>query len=423
MIRFRPFRNGDTPALVDLWNRALPDRNVVRPLSVHEFDALVMNKLNFDRAGLIVAEREGRLVGFVHAGFGPVEPQGPSQRLDTAMGTIAMHVIEPGTDDPELERGLFVEAERYLRHRGAAVFYCGGQYPLNPFYWGLYGGSEFAGVLDSHAAFRDAARRAGYEPSATTALLEADLTVAERRDPKLTMLRRMVRVEVENDAVTDGWWEALAIGFFNPSRFLLVDRSDSRIVAHAWTWDIASGFAIGDGRSRIGLIQLEVHPTYRRRGLGRLVVSECMKHARSQLADRLCVQTSSTNVPALGLYASLGFEATEQATLYRLPACALRAFVELMASDRFATSLGRGGLRGYNATPTGGGDPRAPAKAPAPPRIPNTSWHAEPAPSARCARCTRPPRPAAWSTPRRSRGSPARSRPATVDPRPHPRLA
>ncbi|MBX6316617.1 MAG: GNAT family N-acetyltransferase, partial [Isosphaeraceae bacterium] len=140
MTRFRPFRNGDPPALVDLWNRGLPDRGVVRPLTVHEFDALVMGKLHFEAAGLIVAEREGRVLGYAHAGFGPEQPHGPSHRLDTQMGTVGMLITEPGLDDPDLERGLFLAAERYLRRRGAAVIYAGGQYPLNPFYWGLYGG-------------------------------------------------------------------------------------------------------------------------------------------------------------------------------------------------------------------------------------------------------------------------------------------
>ena len=142
---------------MDLWNRAQPDAGAVRPLNVHEFDALVMGKIGFDHKGLIVAESDGRVVGYAHAGFGPCEPQGPSQALDTQMGSVVMLLVEPGWDDPDLERGLFREAENYLKRRGATVVYAGGQYPVNPFYWGLYGGSEFAGVLGRHAAFLRAA--------------------------------------------------------------------------------------------------------------------------------------------------------------------------------------------------------------------------------------------------------------------------
>ena len=62
VTRFRPFLNTDPPALADLWNRGLPEHCVVRPLSVHEFDALVIGTLPFEREGLIAAERDGARV-------------------------------------------------------------------------------------------------------------------------------------------------------------------------------------------------------------------------------------------------------------------------------------------------------------------------------------------------------------------------
>jgi ribosomal protein S18 acetylase RimI-like enzyme len=320
VYRFRPFRNGDPPALVELWNRGLPDRGVVTPLNVHEFDALVMGKLGFEAAGLVVAERDGRVVGFAHAGFGPKEPRGPSHRLDFAMGTVGMLITEPGRDDPELELGLFLAAERYLRGRGATVIYAGGQYPVNPFYWGLYGGSEWSGVLGSHAPFLRAAERAGYEPAATTVLLEADLGQPDPRDPKAAVLKRLLRLDVVEDALPAGWWEALAIGLFRPTTFQLFDKTDEAIVARATTWDIAAGFGIGDGRSRTGLIDLEVDPAHRRKGYGRFLVAEVLRHARTQLADLVCAQTAATNAPALALYDALGFSRVDTATLFRLPA-------------------------------------------------------------------------------------------------------
>ncbi|MDB5352530.1 MAG: acetyltransferase [Planctomycetota bacterium] len=322
MTIFRAFLNSDPPALVDLWNRALPERAVVRPLTPHEFDALVIGRIGFDRHGLILAEDtdSGRILGFVHAGFGPKQPCGPSHRLDTAMGTVAMFVTEPGRDDSDLEMGLFLEAERYLRRGGAEVFYAGGQPPLDPFYRGLYGGSEFAGILDSHAAFTRAALRAGYQPAARTLLLEADLSRAEPRDPKAPLLRRQVRMDFAEDARTPGWWDALAIGLFRPTRFELIEKTLNRPIARAWTWDIAGGFGVGDGRSRAGLIDLEVDPAFRRKGFGRHLVAEILRHVRHQNTDVLTAQTSVENTAALALYHSLGFEPVESSTLYRLPA-------------------------------------------------------------------------------------------------------
>ena len=63
------------------------------------------------------------------------------------------------------------------------MLYAGGLFPLNPFYWGVYGGSEGTGILSGHQAFHRAAVTRGYVPASTTVLLEADLGQPEPRDP------------------------------------------------------------------------------------------------------------------------------------------------------------------------------------------------------------------------------------------------
>ncbi|HEV3164208.1 MAG TPA: GNAT family N-acetyltransferase [Isosphaeraceae bacterium] len=319
MTRFRPFRNGDPPALAELWKRGLPVRGVARRLGVHDFDSLIVGKLHFEAAGLIVAECDGRIVGFAHAGFGPEQPEGPSHRLSYELGTVGMLVVAPDQDDPELEHGLLVEAERYLLARGASVIYAGGQYPLNPFYWGLYGGSEWAGILSSHSIFHRAVQRAGYEPVATTALLEADLTRPEVRDPMAPVIRRRARTEIFDDADYDCWWDSLALGLFHTTAFRLVERSTDCEVAWARTWDMSAA-CHGEGRGSTGLITVEVEPAYRHQGLGRHLIGEIIRHCREQMGTILSVQTSSTNTPALALYKSLGFVTVDTSSLYRLPA-------------------------------------------------------------------------------------------------------
>ena len=322
MTSLRPYRNGDTPALADLWNRAELGPLAVRPLDAHEFDGLAIGKVGFDRLGLIVAERDGRTVGFAHSGFGPADPCGDSQRLDTRMGCIAMLIVDPAlprSDAEAVADTLLEGAEASLRERGASVFYCGGQYPLNPYYWGLYGGSEFSGVLDEHVAMVGAAERAGYVPASRTVLLEVGLDASEVRDPAMIALRRSHRVEVEEDGRLDCWWDALAIGPFQPTHFKVAEKATGERIAEAWTWELAAGFAMSDGRSRTGMVRLEVHPERRHRGLGRFLVVECMKHARSTGADVFCVQTSAENEPALSLYDGLGFDPVGFATLYRRP--------------------------------------------------------------------------------------------------------
>ena len=330
VIHFRAFRNDDPEDLAALWNRGVPEYGTARPLTGHEFDTHVLAKPNFEAEGLIVAERDGRPIGFVHAGFGPDEPVGPPLRLSSGLGTIAMLVVEPGVEDADLERGLVAEAERYLRRRGATVLFAGGLFPLNPFYWGIYGGSEWAGILSAHASFHRAARRAGYEPMSETVLLEADLNGLEVRDPRAPLIRRLARLEVVQDVLPAHWWEALAIGEYRPTRYRLLAKPDEAELARATTWDM-DGFGRLDGKSRIGLIAVEVAATHRRKGYGRHLIAEILRQARAEHVAAVAVQTSATNLAALNLYKALGFRRVEESILYRLPSEPERGSARVLA--------------------------------------------------------------------------------------------
>ena len=319
MNRTRAFRNGDPPALADLWNRTLPGRGVARPLTPHEFDAWVIGRLDFRREGLIVAEDEsGKVVGFAHAGFGPADPDGPDHSLDRQLGTIAMIAVAPSAGD-DLAASLLKAAEGYLHDHGAEVFYAGARTPLDPFYRGIYGGSEYAGILDDHAAFRRAAQANGYEAVAETVLLDLDLADGESRDPKAVLVRRQARVDVEDDAMPSGWWEALGLGPVEITRYRLLSKLDNRELARASTWDMAA-FGRDDGRARAGLFDVSVPADLRRRGFGRHLVAEILRHLRvQQWGEIVSVQADRTNTSALALYQSLGFVPAGTSTLFRKP--------------------------------------------------------------------------------------------------------
>ncbi len=319
MIRYRPFKNDDVPGIARLWSKSLPEVGVTRPLNAHEFDAFVMSKPFFEAAGLIVAERASEVVGFAHAGFGPdLEASGHHHRLDFQLGTIGMLVAEPGPDERAISDGLIHAAEKYLRHRGAKVIYAGGQLPLNPFYWGIYGGSEWAGILGAHVGFHAAVQRASFESVSTTVLLEFDLTRVEIRDPKAAIHRRQTEIRLSEDAGLQNWWEAAAIGEFRPTLYRLLSKADATEFARATTWDM-SGFGRNTSRVMLGLVNVEVPADLRRKGYGRFIVSEILRQSKANWTDSVAVQTRSTNLAALNLYESLGFQRVETSTLYRLP--------------------------------------------------------------------------------------------------------
>jgi ribosomal protein S18 acetylase RimI-like enzyme len=321
VIRYRPFRNSDPPALVELWNQSVPAQGAARPLHAHELDSHAFGAVCFDRAGLIVAEREGRILGYVHAGFGPdlpVERAAPFA-LDTAMGTIAMLVVDPGVADRELRSSLILKAEAHLRCKGASVIYAGGQFPLNPFYWGLYGGVEGSGVLSGHTAFAESLASMGYEPVSTTVALEFDLRNPEPRDPRAVLARRQTQLAIEDDPPARDWWENISLGEFHLTRFRLLARDGGLELAQATAWDMA-WFGRADGRVLTGLCGVEVSSAHRRRGYGRYLVSEVIRWAREHGSASVLVQTAASNQPALALYQCSGFVPADHSLIYRLPA-------------------------------------------------------------------------------------------------------
>jgi ribosomal protein S18 acetylase RimI-like enzyme len=91
------------------------------------------------------------------------------------------------------------------------------------------------------------------------------------------------------------------------------------VLARATTWDM-DWFGRRDAKSRLGLLGVEVAPAHRRKGYGRFLVGEILRTARELAIGAVQVQTTATNLPALGLYQALGFQPIDQSTVYRLPA-------------------------------------------------------------------------------------------------------
>ena len=321
-IRIRPFRNSDPPALVQIWNQAMPAGRAAAPLSVYELDALAFGTPEFDRLGLLVAENvdSGELLGFAHAGFGPPDPEIAPLQYDREMGSIAMLAIrsDRGDADSSWVGRLIVEAERYLKDRGAKVFYAGGLRPLNPFYWGLYGGSEFSGIVDSHTTFRDAVIRAGYQPMARSVMLEVNLAQGDFKDPRAILIRRSHRIEIQEEARLPSWWDDLHLAPYRPAIVRVIAKSDNSEIASAMVWSM-DGFLRSDNRARLGLIGLQVHPSHRRKGYGRFLVGEILRAARIQYIDAVQAVTDAVNEGAIALYESLRFERIDECAMYRLP--------------------------------------------------------------------------------------------------------
>ena len=314
MYQFRPFLNADPPALVEIWNEQPRQRGLVYPTGLVELEQLLFAKQYFEREGLIVAERDGRPVGFAHAGFGPNES---GDALDYELGTTCMLMVRPDEAPSALAADLLAQSEAYMRGRGAKVLYAGCVQPLNPFYLGLYGGSELPGVLDSDEARQALYRAQGYEEIDRIVVLQCDLgRFRPPVDRRQMRLRRSMQLLATVEPRSTNWWEASKWALLQRTRFEIAPRSGGPSLASATLWDIeplATSWGIRAG----GLIELEVAEDQRRQGVATFLLSEALRQIYAQGISLVEVQVMLSNQVARALYDKLGFTEIDQGAVFR----------------------------------------------------------------------------------------------------------
>ena len=153
MLTYRTFRNTDPPAITALWRSRAGQPGLVQPVTVDLLEQLVFSRLYFDYGGLVLAYDDGQPLGFAHAGFGP---NLAANWISTEAGVTCVVLTRPDCPAEEAAAGLLDRCEEHLRGRDATVLYGGGSAIMDPFYRGLYGGSDLPGVLDSDAVARQA---------------------------------------------------------------------------------------------------------------------------------------------------------------------------------------------------------------------------------------------------------------------------
>jgi ribosomal protein S18 acetylase RimI-like enzyme len=314
VFQFRPFHNTDPPHLAAIWRSQPPQRGVMQPMSALLLEQFVFSKPYFEPAGLILALRDDRPIGFAHAGFGPNEDE---SGLATEMGTTYLMMLENGADDPPLADELLGRSEAYLRERGATVLYGGGIRPLNAFYLGLYGGSELPGVLDSDRVFAAACRRNGYRAIDRVMIVRRnlpDFRLAVTRE--LRQLRRSVASGESYCPPSTTWWEASTTGQFERLDFYVQSLDGGKPLAKVSFWDVEP-LSTGWGVPTAGMYDLEVSTGARRHGLATFLLGEAFNRLKNRGIVMVEAQTMQENVPALALYSKLGFETIGHGDVFR----------------------------------------------------------------------------------------------------------
>ncbi len=319
-MHFRPFRNSDPPQLAEIWNAQSSQRGLACPVTPQVLEHYVFSKPYFDRQGLIVAEADDRLQGFVHIGFGP---DASHHDLDYCSGAICMLMVRPGGAPAELADLLVERGEAALREQGARLVYGGGIEPINPFYLGLYGGSEMPGILVSDQEKLHLLQRHHYEEIDRVIVLQRDLTDFRLPvDRRQMQLRRKYRVELDTSPPMNDWWATCTGPPSEPTRFELCPVDGGPACGNVSFW-VMEPLSATWGKLAVGMNNLRVVDSLKRQGLATLLNSESLRQLQLNGVAVVEVQTMQHNAAALGLYRKLGFEEVDQGIVLRKRAASL----------------------------------------------------------------------------------------------------
>jgi ribosomal protein S18 acetylase RimI-like enzyme len=313
-MKFRPFQNTDPPALIEIWNEAGLGRGAFPVRSPVLFEYCVFSKPYFDPAGLIVAIDDGRLVGFVHAGFGP---NAAETNLSTETGVVCAVVVRPSHRRQKIGTQLIHHAEEYLRQRGAKKIIAGGVPPWNPFYFGLYGGANLPGFLLTDAAAEPFFLRLGFSTWQSRLVFERRLNDYQSViDPRFVALRRRYDVQLVPQPDIPSWWCECVFGLFEPFEFRLADRLTGIPAARVVGWEMTAGLT-PQGHGSIGLLNVYVRPEVRRQGLARFLLNQMIRYIQEQFFQLVEVHIPEGDDPAIKLFQSLGFQQIDMGRSYQ----------------------------------------------------------------------------------------------------------
>ena len=314
MVHYRTFRNDDPPRLSLIWNETFTSRGEVHLRHSSPLDNYVFAKPYFDPAGLIVAEEEGAPAGFVHAGFGS---NNNGSGLSHVAGVVCLIGVRPTFRRRGIGSELLRRAEAYLAEVGARSIFAGPAAPLNPFYFGLYGGSELPGFLESDAAAGPFLGRHGYGVHETSLVFQRPLhQPVNVVDTRFTALRRRYDVRIVPHSGIDSWWQECVLGPVELVEFRLVDKTLNQVVAQTLVWEMDL-FSWRWNQPAVGIIDLQVREELRRQGLGKFLLSQILRYLQEQFFGLVEVQTVQNNSIAARLYQALGFEQVDVGHVYK----------------------------------------------------------------------------------------------------------
>ncbi|MDA1015645.1 MAG: N-acetyltransferase [Planctomycetota bacterium] len=314
MVEFRCFKNSDPPRIVELWHKCRFGRGAAGGFNVDALETLMLSQPYFRRDGFIIALDGESMVGFVHAGFGC---NADESAISTEHGAICAIGVRPEFRRKGIGRELMQRAESYLKSNGASQLQAGPAAPHNPFYLGLYGGSEPSGFLESDASAAPFLKALGYASESKHIVFQRE--VAADGDPvnmKLMQNRRKLKMAIKvppPPPVT--WWWSCRFGRLDSLMFELLPKAGGDGVASVNVVGLDL-YRPKWKKQAIGLSNLWVEKSQRGNGYGQTLLVEVCRRLRDERVTTAEVHAIDDNEAMKGAAKAAGFRAIDTGIVY-----------------------------------------------------------------------------------------------------------
>jgi GNAT superfamily N-acetyltransferase len=315
VTEYRQFQNSDPPLILRLWNESQLGRGAALGLRCDEFDEVVIAQTYFDPAGLILAIRDDQVVGFVHAGFGANQDR---SWISTDEGVICAVMVHPSVRNQGIGRELVRRAEQYLRQRGSSRIFAGPAEPRDPFYCGIYGGSQPAGFLQSDPAAAPFFLKMGYVPREEHLVFQRSLGVgtADPVGARLVNIRRSTKLTVLTQEPKSLWWQT-RYGRLDAMHLALIPRTGGPPLARISVVSLDRYNSSWNSRG-IGLLGLYVSEASRQKGYGQALLVEVCRRVRDDMIQMAEAHAPKDDAAATAVLESAGFRAIDSGQVYQL---------------------------------------------------------------------------------------------------------
>ncbi|HWG43828.1 MAG TPA: GNAT family N-acetyltransferase [Gemmataceae bacterium] len=313
MIHYRTFRNGDPPGLAEVWNAAFTGQGAVRQQGATWLEYFLFSKPYFAPESLMVACADSQIVGFALPGCGPNETE---TALDWRSGVLCLLAVVPSHQGQGIGSELLRRAEVYLRDRGSQELFAGPMTPLNPYNFGLYGGSSSPGFLDSDPKAMPFLEHKGYAIENTCLVFQRSLKQALAiSDGRFAAHRLRYEVHASPFQGTT-WWQECVLGPVELHEYRLQDKLTSRTAARALMWEMETYTTRWDEHA-IGITDIVVPDELRRQGLAKFLIAQILRYLQDQFFSLVEIQARADSIAAVNMLRSLGFNQVDTGHLYR----------------------------------------------------------------------------------------------------------